>query len=50
VMARLDLPNVEIPHLTRSEHSDHRDYYSAASRARVAELFQPDIRAFGYDF
>jgi hypothetical protein len=50
VMARLELPQVEIPHLTRSEHDDHRDYYSAASRARVAVLFQPDIRTFGYEF
>jgi hypothetical protein len=50
VLARLELPQVEIPHLTRSEHSDHRDYYSPASRARVAELFQLDIRAFGYHF
>ena len=50
VLARLDLSQVEIPHLNRSEHSSHRDFYSATSRERVAALFQPDIRAFGYEF
>jgi hypothetical protein len=50
VSARLDLPQVELPHLTRSEHGDYRDFYSDTSRAHVATLFQPDIRAFGYEF
>ena len=28
----------------------YRDHYTAAMRERVAELFEPDLREFGYEF
>lgn len=50
VLARLDLPAVEIPQANRSSHGDYRDYYTDASRKHVAALFRADIAAFGYEF
>lgn len=50
VLVRLGLPDVEIPHANRSEHSHYRDYYSDAARERVGTLFRADVEAFGYDF
>ena len=50
VAARLDLPQVEIPHTNRSEHGHYRDYYTDSSRKCVADLFAKDIEAFGYAF
>lgn len=32
------------------ERADYRDYYTAATRARVATHFQPDIERFRYSF
>ena len=31
-------------------HLDYHDVYTPASRERVAKLFEPDLRAFGYEF
>lgn len=31
-------------------HLDYREVYSPAARQRVADLFEPDLRAFGYQF
>ena len=40
----------ELPHTNRSPHAHYTTYYSDASRRRVAELFAPDIEAYGYEF
>jgi hypothetical protein len=29
---------------------DYHEVYTPSSRKRVAELFDPDVRAFGYEF
>ena len=38
------------PHRNRSRHGSYRDYYTEASRAKVAEVFAEDIDRFGYTF
>jgi len=40
----------ELPHRNRSPHAHYTTYFSPKSRDRVAELFAPDIEAFGYEF
>jgi len=48
---RLGLPaDTPLPHRNKSPHGSYRDYYNSATRARVAELFRPDIDEFGYEF
>lgn len=49
VCAQLGL-DLRLPHLNRTRHRDYRSYYSDEARARVQELWQTDIRSFGYDF
>ncbi|WP_322919357.1 sulfotransferase family 2 domain-containing protein [Nocardioides renjunii] len=39
-----------VPHRNKSPHGSYRDYYTAASRAKVAEVYAPDLEAFGYTF
>jgi hypothetical protein len=34
----------------RGAHGSYRDHYTPAMRQRVAELFEPDLREFGYEF
>jgi Sulfotransferase family len=50
VLTRLGLPIPEIPRRNESPHGDYREYYSDRSRRQVEELFQRDIRSFGYQF
>ncbi len=49
VCSRLAL-DLHLPHLNDTRHRDYRTYYSDEARTRVAELWEPDIRNFGYDF
>ena len=51
VFARFDmrLPD-ELPRTHASSHTDYRDYYTDATRARVGEIFASDIATFGYEF
>jgi hypothetical protein len=50
-MAHLGLPMPEeLPHTNRSPHAHYSTYYTDASRQRVAQLFAPDIEAYGYEF
>lgn len=46
----LDMPRVELPHRNRTEHAHYSAYYDRASRLKVAELFEKDIREFDYSF
>ena len=42
--------SIQIPHRNAGPSMDYREHYTAAMRARVAELFRRDIQAFGYEF
>jgi hypothetical protein len=50
ICARIGLPRATLPHRNRSERVDFRDYYDGESRRWVAEVFRPDLEAFGYGF
>jgi hypothetical protein len=51
VRERLGLePVEEQPRRNQSSHGHYSDYYDDETRARVAEVFAPDIEAFGYTF
>jgi chondroitin 4-sulfotransferase 11 len=39
-----------LPLRMRSYHRSYQDYYTAESRARVAEIYAQDIDVFGYSF
>jgi hypothetical protein len=34
----------------RSEHRHYTDYYTAETRARVAQVYSVDVSLFGYQF
>jgi hypothetical protein len=40
----------ELPMTNASQRSSYRDYYSAASRKKVEQVYQRDIEQFGYSF
>jgi len=42
--------DASLPHKNRSAHGDFREYYTAETRALVAEAYKEDIELFGYDF
>lgn len=51
VFARLGLPAPEVPELNVDrERPDYHDVYTPATQRRVAELFERDLNAFGYEF
>jgi hypothetical protein len=43
-----EAPRRNADHTTAT--ASYRDHYSATMRDRVAELFEPDLREFGYEF
>jgi hypothetical protein len=43
-------PPPEAPRRNAGPSSSYRDHYTPAMRQRVAELFEPDVREFGYEF
>ena len=43
-------PPPEAPRRNAGPSSSYRDHYTPAMRQRVAELFEPDLREFGYEF
>lgn len=53
VCARLRIdPPAELPHVNDSDHRRpaYRDVYTPAARDRVAQVFAPDVAAFGYEY
>lgn len=50
IVARFGLGSMELGQHNRSKHGSYQDYYTDATRARIAEVFAKDIDAFGYDF
>ena len=49
-LARFGLSAAGIGHHNASRRTSYRDYYTPASRKRVAEVFAKDIERFGYEF
>jgi hypothetical protein len=51
VMDRLGLSTEELGHYNKGGSStNYRDFYTPATRDRIATLFAKDIKAFGYEF
>lgn len=50
VFEHFGLPFERAAHDNRSKRTGYRDYYTPATRDRVAEVFAKDIAEFGYDF
>ncbi len=50
VERRLGAEPTRIPHRNKSPHGSYRDYYTDATRAKVAEVYARDLEAFGYTF
>ncbi|MBS2937758.1 sulfotransferase family 2 domain-containing protein [Nocardioides sp. J2M5] len=50
VERRLGGDPTPVPHRNRSPHGSYRDYYTSATRDRVAEVYAADLEAFGYAF
>jgi hypothetical protein len=49
ICQRLGL-DAKLPHINNSEHRDYRSYYNEESKQFVANIFQADIKAWGYKF
>ncbi|MEJ7832239.1 MAG: sulfotransferase family 2 domain-containing protein [Nocardioides sp.] len=45
----VELPSA-VPRQNSGSTGDYRDHYTPAMRQRIAELFAPDVREFGYEF
>lgn len=39
-----------LPHAYKSQHTNYRDYYDKVSREMIAEIYDRDIKEFGYEF
>lgn len=50
VLDRMGLPDQEIVHTNKSEHSHYSHYYNDRTREIIAEKYKEDIEAFGYYF
>lgn len=50
VQRHLGVEPTPVPHRNKSSHGTYRDYYSDASRRKVAEVYAEDIDLFGYTF
>jgi len=51
VLDRLDIKNVEIPHIRHnSSHGNYREYYDDETRQIIEDRFKKDIEYFGYQF
>jgi hypothetical protein len=50
VQQRLGVEPKAPPRRNRSTHGHYRDYFTPASRRKVAEVYAADIDRFGYEF
>jgi len=50
VREQLGLPLEELPHRHRGSHAHYREYFTPATRDRVADIFRKDLDEFGYEF
>ena len=50
VERRLGGEPVHVPHRNKSPHGSYRDYYTDATRAKIAEVYARDLEAFGNTF
>ena len=50
IQRRLGMEPIPPAHRNRSSHGHYRDYFTHASRTRVAEVYAEDIDRFGYAF
>jgi hypothetical protein len=50
IFARLGLAANSVPHANRGERGPYQDYYGAAERRFVAEIYAADLARFGYQF
>jgi hypothetical protein len=44
------LPNIELPHQNKTNHSDFREFYNNETQKIIEKAFQKDIKAFNYSF
>lgn len=50
VQRKLGLEPTPPPHRNKSRHGTYHDYYTEASRKKVAEVYAQDLEAFGYTY
>lgn len=50
VLARLGLPLIEVEQHNTSRHGSHEEFYTDATRQRIADVFAKDVDLFGYRF
>jgi hypothetical protein len=50
IFERVGSPGAALPHENKGIHEPYQAYYDDARRERVAEMYQRDIRLFGYTF
>jgi hypothetical protein len=48
--AELGISDVALPHVNKSDRGSYLDYYDAESAQIVADLYEMDIKLFGYEF
>ncbi len=46
----IGIPNIELPHLNKSEKNHYRDYYNTKSKALIYKIYKKDIDLFKYEF
>lgn len=50
VQRRLGIDVADVPHRNARTTGSYRDYYTDASRRRVAQVYAADVEEFGYEF
>jgi len=47
---KLDLPDIELPHVNKSDHEPYSNYYNNKTKEIVRRRFSREIEYAGYDF